>query len=176
MYRIRPATITDLQLVYDMQNVEFREMVFIEPLAPRETFLPQTEKNIGDGKEFYYIFEENGRPDGFIQYDICQTTSIWGKWLNTLIFCCAKLAFDDLKFNKLTWYSRASNKRMIRACDKFHFRRIGERSVCNITEGFGFVAVGKIYYYELTSQEFHDNESWMSKLGHPVEIEFQNEN
>src|SRR5437016_14634576 len=102
MYRIRPAKNSDLPIIFAMQNIPFREMVFIEPLPPREDFLNETKKNISTGKEFYYIFEENGTPDGFIQYDACETTTIWGKWLSTLVFCCARLAFDDLGFSKLT--------------------------------------------------------------------------
>jgi RimJ/RimL family protein N-acetyltransferase len=175
MYLLRPALMEELSLIHQMQNVPHREKVFTEPLPPLEEFIDLSRDRMHAGEEFYYVFEENGKATGFIEYRrSLETTSIWGRWLKTLIYAGGVLAFNDLKFPKLKWYTRAINKPMLAACSQFKFRRVGENEVCTITEGFGFIAVGKTILFELDSEEFKANQEWMEKLCHPVQFRFLN--
>lgn len=173
-YLVRPAALSDLPVIHRLQNIPHREKVFVEPLPPLEIFASESESLIAAGKQHYYVFEQDAVPTGFIKYEIEQeSTTIWGKWLSTLVYACGVLAFDDLKFSKLTWYTRSNNKPMIRTCEKMKFRRTGEKDVCNITEGFAFIAIGKLIFFEITAAEFHAQRHWMKDLAHPVDIRFR---
>lgn len=174
MVVVRPAVPADLRVIHQLQDIPYREKVFVEPLPPFEDFLRETEERIKAGEQYYFVFEQDSIPMGFIEYrKSAETTSIWGKWLSTLCYACAVVAFDDLKFSKLTWYTRANNKPMLRTCEKMKFRRTGEKGICNITEGFAFIAIGKLIFFELTSQEFSANRHWMKELALDVDIRFQ---
>lgn len=175
MYLLRPALMEELSVIHQMQNIPYRENVFTEPLPPLQEFIDLSRERMQAGEEFYYIFEVDGKTNGFIEYRrSLETTSIWGRWLKTLIYSGGVLAFYDLKFSKLKWYTRAINKPMLAACTQFKFRRVGENEVCTITEGFGFIAVGKTILFELASEEFIANQKWMEKLCHPLEFQFRN--
>ncbi|HET6268390.1 MAG TPA: GNAT family protein [Acidobacteriota bacterium] len=175
MYLLRPALLEELSLIHQMQNIPHREKVFTEPLPPLKEFIESSSERMQKGEEFYYIFEVDGKPVGFIEYlSGIETTSVWGRWLNTLIYGCGVLAFYDLNFSKLSWYTRAINKPMLAACSKFKFRRVGENEVCTITDGFGFIAVGKNVLFEIKSEEFKANQNWMEKLCHPLQFRFRN--
>jgi RimJ/RimL family protein N-acetyltransferase len=174
MVVVRPATLADLPVIHKLQNTPYREKVFTEPLPPLERFIQESEERMNAGKQYYFVFEQDSAPLGFIEYRHPEeTTSIWGKWLSTLCYACAVLAFDDLNFSKLIWYTRATNKPMLRTCDKMKFRRTGETSVCYIADLFAFVAIGKLTLFELTSEEFALNRKWMKSLALPVDIRFR---
>lgn len=174
MYLVRPASLSDLPVIHRLQNIPHREKVFVEPLAPLEKFVQDTGSLMSERKEHFYVFEQDAVPLGFIKYvSKDESTTIWGKWLSTLVYVCGVLAFDDLKFSKLTWYTRANNKPMIRTCEKMKFRRTGEKNLCNITEGFAFIAVGKLIFFEITSDEFNAQRHWMKELSLPVDILFR---
>ena len=173
MYVLRPASLGDIPVIHRLQNIPYREKVFIEPLPALEEFLRISEEKM-HGEQFYYMFEQDSAPLGFIEYrQKHETTSIWGRWLNTLVYGCAVLAFDDLQLSKLNWYTRAINKPMIKTCEKMKFRKTGEKDICNITQGFSFIAIGKLIFYELTAEEFHANRHRMKELALPVEIRFR---
>jgi RimJ/RimL family protein N-acetyltransferase len=173
MYLVRPASLSDLPVIHQLQNIPHRENVFVEALAPLETFLQLSEVGMNTGEEYFYLFEQDSVPLGFIKYQSKdESTTIWGKWLSTLVYVCGVLAFDDLKFSKLIWYTRANNKPMIRTCEKMKFRRTGEKNICNITEGFAFIAVGKLIFFEITSREFNAQRHWMKELSLPVVLRF----
>lgn len=175
MYRLRPAASNDLPTIYNLQNIPYRERVFVDPLPSQDEFVRNASEKMHLQDQYYYIFEQNGSPLGWIEYQKNpETTSIWGKWFSTLVYGCALLAFDDLKFSRLNWYTRAINKPMLKTCEKMKFRKTGEREVCNITQGFSFIAIGKIFMFELTSAEFQANRNWMQKLALPVEFCFRN--
>lgn len=171
---LRPATLADLPALYRLQDTPYREKVFTEPLPPLERFIQETEERMHAGREYYFVFEQDSAPVGFIEYRSPEeTTSIWGKWLSTLCYACAVIAFEDLKFSKLVWYTRATNKPMLRTCDKMRFRRTGERTVCYIADLFAFIAIGKIILFELTSEEYNINREWMRSLALPLDIRFR---
>lgn len=174
MYVLRPASVSELCVIYHLQNIPYREKVFIEPLPSLEAFVRASEVKMNAGEQFFYMFEQDSAPLGFIEYQKShQTTSIWGRWLNTLAYGCAVLAFEDLKLTRLNWYTRAINKAMIRTCEKMKFRRTGEKDICNITQGFSFIAIGKLFFYELTAEEFNAHCAWMKELALPVDIRFR---
>jgi len=174
MNLVRPATLADLPVIHRLQNVPYRDLVFAHPLPPLQEFLSEGEERIKTMKQVDYIFEQDAVPMGFIEYQTEQeSTSIWGKWLSTLVYVCGVLAFDDLKFSKLVWHVRASNKPMLRTCEKMKFRRTGEKNFANITGGLAFVAFGKLTYFEITAAEFNTNRGWMKDLALPVEIRFR---
>lgn len=173
-YVVRPAVPADLPAIHQLQNIPHREKVFVDPLPPLKNFVEESKARIETGRLHYYMFEENSVPTGFIKYESEEeSTTIWGKWLSTLVYACGVLAFDDLQFSKLTWYTRAANKPMIRTCEKMKFRRTDEKDVLNITEGFAFIAIGKLIYFEITAAEFHAQRHWMKDLALPLEIRFR---
>lgn len=176
MIVVRPATVSELPIIHRLQDIPYREKVFAEPLPPLEAFVEESAARMSEEREFYYLVEQESTPLGFIEYRSPeQTTSIWGKWLSTLCYACAVLAFEDLKFSNLIWYTRAINKPMLRTCDKMKFRKTGEKSVCRISEGFAFIAIGKLVLFELTPAEFYKNCEWMKALSMPVELRFRDQ-
>lgn len=170
----RPATIDDLETIYGMQNVPFREVVYAKYLPRFEYFRDDTIYNIQGGYEAYYMFEVDGRPDGFVQYIKGETSwniIVWGKWLNTLIYLGLKTAYDDLGCPNVTSAIRQDNKRVLKAYQKFQIRRTGSEMVAYRKGSiFGFIAVANLIYYEMTREEFEERREFLASQSLPVTI------
>ena len=127
MHVIRVASGKDLPVIHRLQNIPLREQILNTPLPPYEQFFAETMSRLGSS-EHYFLHETDGQPAGFVQYtrtpETCEPT-VWGRWLNTLVFACAKIAFDHLNVPKLNWSVRKANKRAVQCYDRFHFRRTG---------------------------------------------------
>lgn len=157
-----------------MQNVPFRDVVYANYLPRYPTFEENTRYAIKKGRELYYLFEVDGRPDGFVQYIKNQfdwNIIVWGKWLNTLIYLGLKTAYDDLGCPNVTSAIRQNNKRVCKAYDKFKIRKTGQEMVC-YRQGsvLGYIATANLIYYEMTREEFEDRREFLRSQSLEVTI------
>src|SRR3990172_6124776 len=142
MNMIRPALASDLPDIHQMQNIEFRDKVFIEPLPPCEEFVMETIDRMELGRERLYVMEVDGKVNGFVRLlfkgkDWEALT--WGKWLNTLAYASCVLAFEKSDLPKLVFAVRLDNKRVIHLYQKFNFRRTGQELVFYRPQLFGYM-------------------------------------
>lgn len=157
-----------------MQNVPFRDVVYANYLPRYSTFEENTRYAIKKGRELFYLFEVDGKPDGFVQYIKNQfdwNIIVWGKWLNTLIYLGLKTAYDDLGCPNVTSAIRQNNKRVCRAYDKFKIRKTGQEMVCYRQGGIlGYIATANLVYYEMTREEFEERREFLRSQSLDVTI------
>jgi len=157
-----------------MQNVPLRERIMNVPLPPLEKFVAETSEQLGS-TEFYFVHEDSTQPCGFIHIKKTDQTwepTIWGKWLNTLVYCAAKTAFDRLRVPKLNWSVRKANQRALQCYQRHQFRVTGAGTICNIQPGFEFIAIGPVVLYELTDPEFREREGYMIRNSLPIHFDW----
>ncbi len=175
MRRLRPATISDLPAIYQLQNTPYRQEMLDTDLLPFEPFLQEKTVKMNTGEELYYILEEDGVSRATIWFspsaDFCHTI-IWGPWLKTLIYCSGKAAFDHLKVPRLVFGVRQSNRRMVRACELFTFRIVGETKVTVTLEEPPYLGTALINFYDITMAEFREREALMRSQSLPLEFIF----
>ena len=172
MHCLRVASVSDLPVIYGMQNVPLRERILNSPLPSMEQFVSDTARNMASS-EFYFLHEEENHPIGFVHIRKREQSwepTIWGKWLNTLIYGCAKTAFDCLGVSKLSWSVRKANQRALQCYQRHRFRMTGTGSVCNIQSGFQFVAIGPVIFFELTDPEYREREEYMLRCSFPIQF------
>lgn len=170
MHCLRSALVSDLPVIYDMQNVPLREQILNSPLPPPGKFLAETSTQLGS-TEFYYLHEDSDSPIGFIHIKKSEQSwepTIWGKWLNTLVYGTMKTAFDHLKLPRLNWSVRKANHRAVQCYERHQFRITGTGNICNIQPGFEFIAIGPVVMFEITDSEFREREDYMIKSSLPV--------
>lgn len=171
MYIIRPATEDDLGDIYDMQDVPFRHSVFVKALPPREEFLQSQRALVGSGDLAYFMFQQDGVSTGYILLETAsQSPAIWGRWLGTLVYNVAKVAFHHLGFSQLDWHVRGENARMTRVMAQFGFRIVGTRPFMFMTPDTSRIAVGSMVLFQLTAGEFRENDAAWRKWSLPVEF------
>lgn len=160
MYVFRPAKLEELPLIHQMQDIPFRNVVYANNLPKLEYFLENETAAINAGRELYYFFEVDGKPDGFVQYvknEKDWNIIVWGKWLNTLIYLGLKTAYDDLGCPNVTSAIKESNKRVRKAYQKFSIRRTGaEMTFFRPGGGKGYITAANLIYYEMTREEFEE--------------------
>jgi hypothetical protein len=166
MYRIREAIERDLSLIHQMQNIPLREKLLTSPLPAVETFVAHRAEQLRTGMERYYLLQgEEHMPVGFVWICVAQETcEIWGRYLHSLFYACARIAFEVLGMNRLVWNVRQNNRRMLTVCERFKIRMIGSDNICMIEEKFEFVAIGKINYFEFKSEEYPERIPLMRKM------------
>ena len=167
---IRRADRSDLHVIHKMQDLPFRDRVFIEPLAPREQFVEQTERNILEGQEHYYVQDLEGSIVGFIRLLKKQDWEalIWGKWLNTLVYAGQVVSFRRLQLPKLVFAVRDDNKRAIHLYKKFEFRKVGQEFICYRNSILSPVKTTNLTHYEITAEEFESKEELIRKHSLPL--------
>jgi hypothetical protein len=171
MYTIRAASVSDLPAIYRLQNTPYREKILTSPLNPYNQFFSDTSKKLEEKEKHLFLLEADGAMEGFIDFEKSNESwhpTFWSRWLNTLVYGCCEAAFRFLGFPKINWYVRQNNQRMHRICERYHFRKTGEESFCNITEGFDFVALGRLTFFELTSAEYLEREDSIRQQSLPV--------
>lgn len=171
MYIFRKAFVSDLPHIYRMQDIPHREKVLIRPLPPYEQFVSEAAQRMESGEGHYFVLETELKPEGFVEFQNTEqgwTPIAWGKWIKTLYYACAVVAFEKLGFSKLCWYVKHSNKRVLRMCECYGYKKMGEKSVCNIAGGMQFIAVGRLSFYELTAEEFQKKSSFMQRQSLPL--------
>lgn len=165
MYVFRPASLEDLRIIHGMQDIPFRHIVYANNLPKLEDFVENETRAIQAGQEQYYMFDVDGRPDGFVQYvkhEMDWNIIVWGKWLNTLIYLGLKTAYDDLGCPKVTSAIRETNKRVCKAYEKFRIRRTGSEMTLYRPGGiFGYITSANLIYYEMTREEFEERREFL---------------
>lgn len=171
MHAVRPASLGDLPAIHRMQDVPLRERIMIRPLPRREDFLAQSAAEMEAGREYFFLMEQDGAPEGFIwirRPD--ETCEIWGRHLHTLFHACAWIAFEHLGMPRLAWNVRESNRRMVRLCERFQVRRTGGENRFVFSRGLSFVAAGPVFNYEFLPGEFRERLPLIRRYVLPVEL------
>jgi hypothetical protein len=167
---IRRADRADLNEIHRMQDLPFRDRVFIEPLLSRDEFVAQSERNVLAGLEHYYVQESEGAVVGFIRLLKKKEWEAltWGKWLNTLLYACGIVAFHQLHLPKVTFAVRDDNKRVHHMYKKYQFRNLGQEFLCYRSSILGPLKTTNLTHYEITAEEFALKEELMRKHSLPL--------
>lgn len=172
--RFRPALLEELRIVYDMQNVPYREQVFAADLPPFEEFESSLTEAIAGGTQKLYLLERDNVIAGYSQFFIvekgCEIV-VWGRWLKTLMFASLKVAFDDLGLEGIQSYVRRDNKRVMSAYTHFSGRAV-RRELTAIRKGglLGRIAMVGHVIYQMTCEEFWEKEHLFREQSMKVEI------
>lgn len=166
MHIIRKAAEEDLPRIHELQDVEFRDTVFVETLSPVDEFVAETKARLEAGLEHLYVQESDGSVTGFVRF--LQKANgwealTWGKWINTLAYASVILAFEKLGFSKLLFSVRLENKRVMHLYEKFDFRRTGVELYFYRTQRLGFIKTTNLQHFELTADEFREKAESMRK-------------
>ena len=154
-FTLRGAEVSDLPEVYQMLNSPMRESFLIDPLAPQGEFIQQTTLNMEEGRESYYLLEQDSKLKGLIRILRSDgSCEIWGRSLRTLFYHCARIAFEELNMPSLCWYVRNNNRRMLHICELFQIRKIGEAPFYTIGEKLNFLTAGVATFFEFLSDEY----------------------
>jgi hypothetical protein len=170
---IRRATKGDLPAIHNIQNIEFRSKIFIEPLPAVEDFVESTIQRIAEGNEEYFVQETDGILTGFVRLlkkEEWEALS-WGKWLNTLVYACFVVSFDVLKLEKVRFAIREDNARVIHLYKKFKFRNIGQELVVYRASLLAPLQTISVNHYEITREEFEERREIIRKTS--LELTFQ---
>jgi hypothetical protein len=173
MYTVRAASVSDLSNIYAFQNTKYRERVLVQPLPPYEEYLAEITKKLEDGQQDFFLLEKNDKLEGFVDFvksDSSWHPTFWSRWLNTLVYVCCEAAFRIRQWSQINWYVRQNNKRMHQICERCEFRKTGEGEFWNISEGFQFVAIGSVTYFELTAEEYLQRQVWIREQSLPVQF------
>ena len=167
---IRRADRADLNEIHRMQDLPFRDRVFLEWLPPRQEFVERTERNILDGFEHYYVQESEGSIVGFIRLLKKNEWEAltWGKWLNTLLYACGIVSFRKLQVPKVIFAVRDDNKRVMHMYKKYEFRNVGQEFLCYRTSLLAPLKTTNLTHYEITAEEFDLKEEQMRKHSLPL--------
>ena len=172
MNTIRKAELSDLSEIYRIQNVPFRDHVFIEPLYSLEEFIQDTKKRMQVNGEYYYVQESEGSIEGFIR--LLQKghweVLTWGKWLNTLLYATGIVSFEKIGLPKVIFAVRFDNKRVVHLYKKHNFRNIGQDFVCYRPSILAPIRTANVTQYEITAEEFWEKAEEMKKNSLPLKF------
>lgn len=169
MYTLRRATVEDLPAIYRLLNTPAREKLLAEPLPPESEFLQLSEIEMKSGREFYYLLEEDGVAIGLIRImSAVESCEIWGRSLATLYYHCGRIAFEQLGMNRLQWYVRQNNRRMVRICKMFGAQKTGETPFFNFSAKLSFIAVGIVNFYEFRPENYRAHLAIMQRYALPI--------
>jgi hypothetical protein len=167
---IRRADRADLNEIHKMQDLPFRDRVFIEPLPSRPEFVAQAERNMIEGLEHYYVQESEGSVVGFIRLlkKNKWEALTWGKWLNTLLYACGIVSFRQLQLPCVIFAVRDDNKRVHHMYKKYDFRNVGQEFLCYRSSILSPIKTTNLTHYEITAEEFELKEEQMRKHSLPL--------
>ena len=172
--KFRRAKPEDLRLIYDIQNVPYREEVIANDLPKFEDFERITSKAMTEDMQRFFIMERDGAVVGFSQFFMadrgCEII-VWGRWLKTLMFASLKVAFDVFEVEAIQSNVRTENKRVNSAYSYFAGREV-KRELLAFRKGgvLGkIVMVGHITY-QMTRDEFHEKEDMFRQQSMEIEI------
>ncbi|HEY7160097.1 MAG TPA: hypothetical protein VH815_02515, partial [Acidobacteriota bacterium] len=88
--KFRRATPDDYRLIYDMQNVPYRDQVIAKELPKTfEEFQEIVQSVVSNDTQRFFILERDGVVNGFSQFFMAERGCeilVWGRWLKTLMF------------------------------------------------------------------------------------------
>jgi RimJ/RimL family protein N-acetyltransferase len=169
---IRKAELKDLQEIYRIQDVSFRDHVFIEPLESMDEFIRDTKRRMEADGEFYYVQEFEGSIVGFIRLLKKNDWEVltWGKWLNTLLYATGIVAFEKMGLPKVIFAVRFDNKRVVHLYKKHNFRNVGQDFVCYRPNILAPIRTTNVTLYEITAEEFWEKAEDMKKNSLPLKF------
>jgi hypothetical protein len=173
MWSLCPATVSELEIIYNLQNIPFRFEALGAELPAYPQFLAEQTKGMDAGIEKYFLLNENEKPAGFVHLTLVSEfwhATLWGPWLKTLVYCAGLSAFVFLKVPRLVWNVRQNNKRMVKVCEKYPFRFLGENNVFVLLNEAPYVGIDKVNYYEITSERFFETEDFFRKNSFPLDL------
>jgi hypothetical protein len=172
MNTIRKADISDLPEIYRIQDVPFRDTVFIEPLYSLEEFLRDTKGRIQANAECYYVQESEGSMVGFIRFFQKKDWEVltWGKWLNTLLYATGIVSFEKMRLPKVIFAVRFDNKRVVHLYKKHNFRNVAQDFVCYRPSILAPIRTTNVTQYEITAEEFWEKAEDMKKNSLPLKF------
>lgn len=167
---IRKAEHSDLAEIYRIQDISFRDQVYIQPLLPLNEFIETTEQRIRDDLEHYYIQESEGSIVGFIHLFKKSDWEVltWGKWLNTLLYATGIVSFEKLNLPKVIFGVRDDNKRVVHLYKKHQFRNVGKEFICYRPNILAPLKTTNLTHYEITAEEFWQKAEDMLKNSLPL--------
>ena len=166
MHIVRRAMEADFRRIYDIQNVPFRDKVFLEPLLSFDRFVNETRERMDAGVEQFFVLESEGTVSGFIRFlkkGNGWEALTWGRWINTLAYAASVLAFEKLGFDKLIFSVRLENERVLRLYSKFNGRRTNMELLTYRQYEFGPIKTANLQHFELTPEEFLERAESMRK-------------
>lgn len=171
MMIFRPARHSDLSAVYNLQNVPFRQQVFVQPLPAYETFIEGIKERLKNHESYLYILENDSLPIGFTEFLKLQENwdfIFWGRWLKTLAYASGKVGFHDLGFAKLTGVVREENVQMIRMYKHLGIRLVRRDHILYYRPGLFSIASTYLNFYEISAEEFRDKSALLKRNSLPL--------
>lgn len=173
--KFRRATPDDYRVIYDMQNVPYRDQVISRELPKTfEEFEEIVTTVVSNGTQRFYIMERDGVTIGFSQFFMaehgCEIIT-WGRWLKTLMFASLKVAFDVFGVEGIQACVRTENKRVNNTYAYFSGREV-KREIMAVREGgmWGRIKMVGHITYILTREEFREKEEMFRQQSMDVEI------
>ncbi len=173
--KFRRATLDDFRVIYDMQNVPYRDMVFANELPKTfEEFEKVVFTAISQDKQRFFIMERDGSVAGFSQFFMAEhgcEIIVWGRWLKTLMFASLKVAFDVFGVEGIQAGVRTENKRVNSAYAYFSGREV-KRDLTAVRESGMWGRIKMVGYitYQLTREEFREKEEMFRQQSMDIEI------
>lgn len=173
--KFRRATHDDFRVIYDMQNVPYRDQIFANELPKTfEEFERITASVISEDKQRFFILERDGAIAGFSQFFMgergCEII-VWGRWLKTLMFASLRVAFDVFGVEGIQACVRTENKRVNNAYAYFSGREV-KRELTAVRQGgmWGRIKMVGHITYQLTKEEFREKEEMFRQQSMEIEI------
>jgi hypothetical protein len=173
--KFRRATPEDFRVIYDMQNVPYRDQIFANELPKTfEEFEQTVSTVISEDKQRFFIMERDGVVVGFSQFFMvdrgCEII-VWGRWLKTLMFASLKVAFDVFGLDGIQACVRTENKRVNSTYAYFSGREV-KRELFAIRQSgmWGRIKMVGHITYHLSRDEFREKEEMFRQQSMEIEI------
>jgi len=173
--KFRRATPEDFRIIYDMQNVPYRDQVFANELPKTfEEFAEIVSAAISQDNQRFFILERDGAVAGFSQFFMAEhgcEIIVWGRWLKTLMFASLKVAFDVFGVEGIQSSVHTENKRVNSAYSFFSGREV-KRELSAVRQGglWGRIKMVGFITYQLTREEFREKEEMFRQQSMDIEI------
>jgi hypothetical protein len=173
MHTLREAKISDLQIIYNFENVPLREDILNSEALPWDEFFAERSRGMDAGNEKYFLLENSGTPEGFLKLSFESDfwyVVTWGRWMKTLIYCTGLAAFDHLKLPRVVWTIREDNTRWLNVYRIYSFEYVGENSIFVTRKEPPYLTTIKMLYFTAKAETFLQNRQLFEKYSLPVEV------
>jgi hypothetical protein len=173
--KFRRATPDDFRVIYDMQNVPYRDQVISKELPKTfEEFEQIVASAISNDTQRFFVLERDGVITGFSQFFMSEhgcEILVWGRWLKTLMFASLKVAFDVFGVLGIQACVRTENKRVNSTYAYFSGREV-KRELTAVWEPgmFGRIKMVGHIIYHLSLEEFREKEEMFRQQSMDIEI------
>jgi hypothetical protein len=171
----RRATPQDYRVIYDMQNVPYRDQVIAKELPKTfEEFEEILTSVVSEDTQRFFIMERDGSVVGFSQFFMadrgCEIL-VWGRWLKTLMFASLKVAFDIFNVEGIQACVRTENKRVNNTYAYFSGREVKRELTAVWQPGlFGRIKMVGHITYHLSREEYREKEEMFRQQSMEIDI------